>query len=228
MSVNEVEAYTWLESLDLSSSETCSTVMHIFQGFQEGNSDDFSDYPLALWHQVFQLVLWPRFTKALNRHQIQLRQVASAHAVEWSLIWTSNLEIQRLNKEARGKDSATDVLSFPLWESVSEDSTEDNAKDSPLPTLPLVSLGDCFVSLPWAKDHWQEKDLDLGRDWNRLPLELGLAGYCLERVLHGCLHLYGQHHDTPEAFEIVRTIQSEALAPLFEQISLEALLKGGS
>ncbi len=207
-------------SIDASSIEACSTVMHIFQEFQAGDSDDFSDYPLDLWHQVFQRVLWPRFTQALNRYQIQLSQVVSARSVEWSLIWTSNSEIQRLNKTARGKDSATDVLSFPLWEKV----PEDTAQDAEPVQLPLVSLGDCFVSLPWAKDHWQETDLDLGRDWTQLPPDLALAGYCLERVLHGCLHLYGQHHDTPEAFEIVRAIQSEALAPLFAATSLETLL----
>src|SRR6185437_10244207 len=45
---------------------------------------------------------------------LTLVQADITHAVELSVVITSDDELRRLNREYRGRDETTDVLSFPL------------------------------------------------------------------------------------------------------------------
>lgn len=86
--------------------------------------------------------------------------------------WTNDAQIREFNRDYRGKDKPTDVLSFPFWEG------ETLFEGAPLP------LGDLVVSLETAA---------------RQALELK---HSLEREIvflsvHGTLHLLGFDHDTP-------------------------------
>ena len=73
--------------------------------------------------------------------------------------------LRRLNREFRGKDKATDVLSFPAS-----------------PELAGVHAGDLAVSLETAQRQAEEHGHSL-RDEVRVLL------------LHGLLHLYGMDHE---------------------------------
>lgn len=79
----------------------------------------------------------------------------------------STREMQRLNKEYRGIDKSTDVLSFPLLEIMSPDFKYD-------PNVQYL-LGNIVISEVTAKKY-QEKIIDL--------------------VHHGLLHLLGYDHET--------------------------------
>jgi probable rRNA maturation factor len=90
---------------------------------------------------------------------------------EVSLLFVDNDKIQLLNKEYRGKDSITDVLSFPQYESIKNDGITDS----------FVYLGDIVISLDQAK------------------LQAAEFGHAIEReivylVVHSLLHLLGYDH----------------------------------
>ncbi|MBX9686398.1 MAG: rRNA maturation RNase YbeY [Candidatus Obscuribacterales bacterium] len=85
-----------------------------------------------------------------------------------SVVFVSNKEIRKLNKEWRGKDYATDVLSFPL------------ELDSELNGVPF-EMGELIISLEKA----QEQAEEYGHSFER---ELAFL------FVHGCLHVLGFDH----------------------------------
>nr|WP_233711455.1 rRNA maturation RNase YbeY [Lederbergia citrisecunda] len=93
---------------------------------------------------------------------------------ELSIMIVSNDEIQKINKEYRGKDYATDVISFAM-EELGEDELE--IKGSDMPRM----LGDIIISIDKAK----EQSIEYGHSFTR---ELGFL------TIHGFLHLLGYDH----------------------------------
>lgn len=92
---------------------------------------------------------------------------------ELSVVVTTDARIRGLNRRWRGKDRATDVLSFP-------------AGDAPRAPGRPVPLGDVVVSLDTARRRARGE---------RRPLREELARY----LAHGLLHLLGHDHDEPDA-----------------------------
>ncbi len=82
-----------------------------------------------------------------------------------SVLLTTDRNIRRLNREFRGKDKATDVLSFPAHPSVQADET-----------------GDLAVSVPTALRQARQQG-------HALRVELKVL------ILHGLLHLAGFDHE---------------------------------
>ncbi len=111
--------------------------------------------------------------RALNK----AAEMEELPAVDLSLTIVDDLEIQRLNREYRGVDSPTDVLSFPLWEP-----DEDWVISEEEETVPL---GDLVISLPRVKEQAKEYNHSFER-------ELGFL------AVHGFLHLLGYDHETEE------------------------------
>jgi len=112
---------------------------------------------------------------------------------ELSVTFVDNEAIQKINREYRGKDAPTDVISFSL-EEMSEDEIEIVGTD-----LPRI-LGDIIISIPKAK----EQAIEYGHTFER---ELGFL------AVHGFLHLLGYDHMTKEQeqemFEKQETILSK-------------------
>ncbi|NLM50868.1 MAG: rRNA maturation RNase YbeY [Clostridiaceae bacterium] len=107
----------------------------------------------------------------------------------------NNEEIRKLNKEYRGKDSATDVLSFPMIEFdadgvMIEESAEYNGN--------LLVLGDIVISLPRAKEQAEEYGHSLLR-------EVGFL------TVHSMLHLFGFDHEGEQDEKIMRQKEKEIL-----------------
>lgn len=98
---------------------------------------------------------------------------------EVSISFVNNDEIQRINKQYRGKDYPTDVISFALEEQ-SEDELEIIGDES----LP-VHLGDIVISIEKAKEQAEEYEHSFER-------EIGFL------AVHGFLHLLGYDHETDE------------------------------
>ncbi len=120
-----------------------------------------------------------------------LRRHQAAPAAGLSLVVTDDAEIQQLNRDFRGVDRPTGVLSFP-------------ADPVPLPEGEgehANYLGDLIVSLPYI----QRQAAEDGHDWRD---ELIL------NVVHGTLHLLGYDHDTPENQARMWDVQAEALDAL--------------
>ena len=90
-----------------------------------------------------------------------------------SVTFTDNEGIRELNREYRGKDSATDVLSFPLY---------DFAAGEELLPCEHAELGDIVLSLERAR----EQAAELGHSYERETAFL---------CVHSVLHLLGYDHE---------------------------------
>ncbi len=94
---------------------------------------------------------------------------------EVSVTLCDNAYIRKLNKEYRGKDKATDVLSFPLYDFNEEDDDVFEIEDS-------VALGDIVISLERARE--QAKEIG-----NSFIEEVAFL------TIHSTLHLLGYDHE---------------------------------
>ena len=100
---------------------------------------------------------------------------------EVSVTFTDNEGIRAVNKEYRGIDAPTDVLSFPL--------TDFEGGDEPPTDEPEISLGDIIVSLERA----EEQAGEFGHSFER-----EVAFLCV----HSMLHLLGYDHELSEDDDI--------------------------
>lgn len=108
--------------------------------------------------------------------------VKSPRAVELSVRLTSDGEVRSLNAQWRGKDKATNVLSFPMLDR--HDLEQANVAG------PELLLGDIIV----ARKVCEAEAADKG-----LPLEQHAA----HLLVHGTLHLLGyDHHEEDEAADM--------------------------
>jgi probable rRNA maturation factor len=99
---------------------------------------------------------------------------------ELSVTFVDNGEIHALNREFRGKDKPTDVLSFPLFEA-----DEGFEVD---PAIGAVALGDIVISAERAKEQADEYGHSFARE------------VCFLAV-HSTLHLLGYDHEVSEEDE---------------------------
>jgi probable rRNA maturation factor len=110
---------------------------------------------------------------------------------EVSVSFVDNERIRVINRDYRGKDQPTDVISFALEEK-GEGEIEIIGADVP----PL--LGDIIISIPKAKEQAEE----YGHSFMR---ELGFL------AVHGFLHLLGYDHQTEEDEKTMFSKQEEIL-----------------
>ena len=111
--------------------------------------------------------------------------------VELSLIITSDEEVHKLNRDYRGIDSTTDVISFALSE---------NKDDTEFITPPdrISRLGEVIISYPQAASQARE---------NKQTIKAELAWL----VVHGLLHLLGYDHQDDKSEAIMRKREDKIL-----------------
>jgi probable rRNA maturation factor len=102
-----------------------------------------------------------------------------------SLTFTDDEGIRELNRQFRGVDKPTDVLSFPLRETGADEPAIVWDGDGPDALEGGEPLGDIVISLPRAMAQAEE----YGHSPER---EIGFL------FVHGFLHLLGYDHDTAE------------------------------
>lgn len=109
-----------------------------------------------------------------------------------SLVFADDAELHALNKEWRGKDKPTNVLSFPMLE-------RDELLHLPSEGPPEL-LGDIALSFETCAREAQEKGV---------PLEHHAA----HLIVHGLLHLAGHDHETSsEDAAAMEALEIKALA----------------
>lgn len=111
--------------------------------------------------------------------------------VEACIVYVNNQKIQEINRDYRGKDQITDVISFAM---------EDTVDGEPViigDGIPRI-LGDIYLSI----DKCTEQAKDYGHSFKR---ELHFL------VLHGFLHLLGYDHLTLEDEKAMFSKQEEIL-----------------
>ncbi len=112
--------------------------------------------------------------------------VEEAEGCEIAVAFVSDRRMKELNKFFRGKDSTTDVLSFPHEpDEYSKLQFADQNKHSKLKFAGHKKrfLGDIVISVEQAKKQAEENGLTLEAEIKQL-------------MLHGVLHLCGYDHET--------------------------------
>lgn len=126
-----------------------------------------------------------------------LRQVApelSSPRLTASLLFTSDEEIHTLNREWRGKDKPTNVLSFPMLERA--DLLALDAEGPP------EMLGDIAVAYETCAREAAGKGVPVEHHASHL-------------LIHGLLHLAGHDHEiSPEDADTMEALETKALALL--------------
>ena len=112
--------------------------------------------------------------------------------VELGVVLADDAFVRTLNRDYRGQDRATDVLSFPVH--------EPPRLDPPPSEMPLM-LGDVVL----ARETVQRDSASAG---------VGLADRVSHLVVHGVLHLLGHDHDEPNAERRMRALESKTLLAL--------------
>lgn len=101
--------------------------------------------------------------------QLVVQNVHESKQTSFNVAFISNARMKQLNRDFRGKNKTTDVLSFP--------SEPDDFDPNP------DSLGDIAISVEQAQKQAIENGLDLETELKQL-------------ILHGVLHLCGYDHET--------------------------------
>ena len=113
-------------------------------------------------------------------------------------------EIRIVNREQRGKDASTDVLSFPSVnypKGRTAGSCAQQLRREYDPEIGACVLGDIIISM----DHVRAQAAEYGHSERRE------GGYLLT---HGLFHLMGYDHMTPEDKPVMRAMEERALASI--------------
>jgi len=129
--------------------------------------------------------------------------VECPYEAEINLLLTMNEEIHEMNKNFRGIDRATDVLSFPMvdYEAPGEFDFLDEAIENFHPETGELMLGDIVIS--------KEKVISQAEEY----------GHSIEReyaflIAHSMLHLFGYDHMEEEERIVMEQKQKEILEQL--------------
>jgi rRNA maturation RNase YbeY len=114
----------------------------------------------------------PALARRLGRNARRLLRGLGLADAELSVMLVSDAEMRKLNRRWRGKDRATDVLSFSQVEGAGR--------------APSGLLGDVVISVDTARRQAAERAAPLGREGDRL-------------LVHGLLHLLGYDHERSPA-----------------------------
>ena len=124
----------------------------------------------------------------------KVEALLSSDRLTASILFTTDEQVHHLNREWRGKDKPTNVLSFPMLE---RDELRTLAAEGP-PEM----LGDIALAFETCKREADEK-------------RISLADHTAHLLVHGFLHLAGHDHvDSDEQAEAMERLEIEALAKM--------------
>jgi len=127
-----------------------------------------------------------------NLFNIALKMVGVKENVSINIIDVSPDTIKEMNNDYRGVDRVTDVLSFPMINSINEIKDEIDA------VFGECNIGDIYINPTRAK----EQAVEYGHSYKR--------EYCF-LALHGILHLLGFDHIKEDEEKIMFDLQDKIL-----------------
>ena len=133
-----------------------------------------------------------------------LEEEKCPYEVQVNVVLTDNEGIRKLNRECRGIDSETDVLSFPNVDFVTEgvfDIDEKNEADYFDPDTGELILGDIMISVDRMKEQAESYGHSIRREFAFL-------------VAHSMFHLCGYDHMEAEEAAVMEKKQEEILTEL--------------
>ena len=139
-------------------------------------------------------------TRALMQTCSQAAQRAEGVTLPLSVFIrvTDDDEIRAINREQRGKDAATDVLSFPTVNypaGKTAGACEALLREEFDPDTDACAIGDIVISMDHVRAHSERRE----------------CGYLLT---HGLFHLMGYDHMTEAEKPVMRAMEEKALASI--------------
>lgn len=107
-----------------------------------------------------------------------------------NIIFVNDPYIQALNKQYRGMDQATDVLSFGYLDELEEG--------------PDQLIGEVYISIEKAKKQSKEH-------------KIGLEDELIKLIVHGILHVYGYDHKVEEDYKVMHGLERKVLGKLADK-----------
>ena len=123
----------------------------------------------------------------LSRRTIEVAAAEMDVAGEVSVLFTDDSEMRGLNRQWRGEDKATDVLSFP--------------SDTPSPPGEPEFLGDIAIGLETSRS-------------DALALDRPFDSHIAHLLVHGFLHLLGHDHIEDADAAVMEPLEVAILARL--------------
>ena len=132
-----------------------------------------------------------------------LKHEACPYETEVNVVITDNAGIREINREYRGIDAATDVLSFPMAEYPAPADFSELSQDPDLfePDSGELILGDIMISAERAEEQAEEYGHSLKREMAFL-------------TAHSMLHLMGYDHMSDDERVVMEERQEEILQAL--------------
>ncbi|MDX2210766.1 MAG: rRNA maturation RNase YbeY [Sphingopyxis sp.] len=118
----------------------------------------------------------------------------AAPLVEVSVRLTDDAEVQGLNRDYRGKDKPTNVLSFPQYEP-SDFAMLANTDDGE------ILIGDIVLALETCEREAAARGISV-------------ADHAAHLIVHGTLHLVGYDHQDDASGDAMEALETKALATL--------------
>jgi probable rRNA maturation factor len=118
--------------------------------------------------------------------------IASDASIEVSIKFTNDDEVQALNRDYRGKDKPTNVLSFPMVEPDQIMAASDTAE---------VLLGDIVLAYETCLREADERGITL-------------QAHATHLIVHGTLHLLGYDHVDELEADAMEALEQDIMAAL--------------
>ncbi len=156
------------------------------------------DLTSAKWKNAF-----PRYRKkigeavALACLQAKKPAALKERAFDINIILTTDANIKKLNKNYKGKDKPTNVLSFPQIKM-------EGLKKSDLKMYPqemIIPLGDIIIAHQITKKEAKAEQKEF-------------EAHVMHLVIHGVLHLLGYDHKTKKAAELMEKLEVKLMKAL--------------
>lgn len=134
--------------------------------------------------------LLPLIPKIINEAagQSPLAKTLAGRSAEISVVLSNDSFVRALNRQYRGKDKATNVLSFQ----------QTDIGDLPPPGAGPLPLGDIILAYETIANEAKEQ----GKSFK---------AHCVHLVVHGTLHIFGYDHETEDDAEIMETLEINIL-----------------
>ena len=123
--------------------------------------------------------------------------IVAARETEACVVLSDDAAVQILNRDYRGKDAPTNVLSFALLDEAGDETAPSFSAPCDMP----VSLGDIVLAYETVEREAAAMDISFEHHYIHL-------------LVHGTLHLLGYDHQAEEEAKIMENLEISILAQL--------------
>ncbi len=137
---------------------------------------------------------WGDVATRCTHAAMQAAAITIPAAAEITVKLTSDAEVQTLNRDYRGKDAPTNVLSFPMLDA-------NELAGLAQSEMPEILLGDIVLARETCAREAAEKGVSLD-------------AHAAHLIVHGTLHLLGYDHIDDDDAQEMEAIETAAMAAL--------------